>query len=214
MGLRPKKVLRPSSEVLDFVRDDFRRLRRQGQKSEEIASSCRVRSESAFEASKGVFVLEQGDHHALRRRMLTLAEPGIVATRRRPDGVGMASQDSESLGLLALSETESSESKEHGGASAQIRIELPQTGNFIFARSRRALRVQPEEHRRRPAEVREVRLRQGLLRPTRPRKLSDPRLRMPEVRPRRGPRRSGLVCLPDREGRVGRRMRLEDDVHV
>src|SRR5437879_6987655 len=113
MCLRPKKVLRPSSEVLDFVRDDFRRLRRQGQKSEEIASSCRVRSESAFEASKGVFVLEQGDHHALRRRMMALAEPGIAATRRPPDGVGMASEDSESLGLLALSETAPSESKEH-----------------------------------------------------------------------------------------------------
>src|SRR5436853_4360753 len=214
MGLPPKKVLRTSSELLDFGRDDFRRLRGQGQEREEIASSCRVRSESAFEASKGVFVLEQGDHHALCSRVLTLAEPGIAATRRRPDGVGMASEDSESLGLLALSETETGESKEHGGASAWIRIELPETGNFIFARSRRALRVQPEEHRRRPAEVREVRLRQGLLRPTRPRKLSDPRLRLPEVRPRRGPRRSGLVRLPDREGRVGRRMRLEDDVHV
>src|SRR5947208_1742809 len=58
MGLPPKKVLRTLSEVLDFVRDDFRRLRRQGQESEEIASSCRVRSESAFEASKGVFVLQ------------------------------------------------------------------------------------------------------------------------------------------------------------
>src|SRR6266566_5630336 len=167
MGLPPKKVLRTSSEVLDSVRDDFRRLRRQGQESEEIASSCRVRSESAFEASKGVFVLEQGDYHALRRRMLTLAEPGIAATRRCPDCFGMASEDSESLGLLALSETESSKSKEHGERSARIRIELPETGNFISARRRRAFRVQPEEHRRRPAEVREVRLRQGLLRPTR-----------------------------------------------
>src|SRR5206468_10762188 len=115
MGLPPEKVLRTLSEVLDFVRDDFRRLRRQGQESEEIASSCRVRSESAFEASKGVFVLEQGDHHALRRRMLTLAEPHVAATRRRPNRVGMASEDSESLGLLALSDTESSKSKEHGG---------------------------------------------------------------------------------------------------
>src|SRR3989440_11724687 len=78
MGLPPKKVLRASSEVLDFVRDDFRRLRRQGEESEEIASSCRVRSESAFEASKGVFVLEQGDHHALRRRNVDLGR----ATRR------------------------------------------------------------------------------------------------------------------------------------
>src|SRR2546421_13083141 len=113
--------------------------------------------------------------------MLTLAEPRVAATRRRPDRVGMASEDSESLGLLAFPETEPGESKEHGGASARIRIELPDTGNFIFARSRRARRVQPEEYRRRPAEVREVRLRQGLLRPTRPRKLSDPRLRLPEV---------------------------------
>src|SRR5207237_3828923 len=140
MGLPPKKVLSTSSEVLDFVRDDFRRLHRQGQESEEIASSCRVRSESAFEASKGVFVLEQGDHHALRRRMLTLAEPGIAATRRRPNRVGMASEDSESLGLLALSETESSESKEHGERSARIRIELPETVNFISTRRRRSLR--------------------------------------------------------------------------
>src|SRR2546430_10271771 len=203
MGLPPKKVLRTSSEVLDSVRDDFRRLRRQGQESEEIASSCRVRSESAVEAPKGVFVLEQGDHHALRRRMLTLAEPRVAATGRLPDRVGVASEDSESLGLLALPETEPGESKEHGRGSARIRIELPQTGNFISARSRRAFRVQPEEHRRRPAEVREVRLRQGLLRPTRPRKLSDPRLRLSELRPRRGPRRSGLVCLPDPAGPFG-----------
>src|SRR5437879_4099816 len=214
MGLPPKKVLRTSSEVLDSVRDYFRRLRRQGKESEEIASSCRVRSESAFEASKGVFVLEQGDHHALRRRMLTLAEPRVPASGRGPDRRSVPPEDSESLGLLALPETEPGESKEHGRGSARIRIELAGTGNFMFARSRRPLRVQPEEHLRRPAEVREVRLRQGLLRPTRPRKLSDPRLRMPEVRPRRGPRRSGLVCLPDREGRVGRRMRVEDDVHV
>src|SRR5207244_12668561 len=108
MGLRPKKVLRPSSEVLDFVRDDFRRLRRQGQESEEIASSCRVRSESAFEASKGVFVLEQGDYHALRRRLLTLAAPGIAATRPCPDCFGMATKESASLGLRPLSETDSS----------------------------------------------------------------------------------------------------------
>ncbi len=94
MGLRPKKVLCTSSEVLDFVRDDLRRLRRQGQESEEIASSSWVRSESAFEASKGVFVLEQSDYHALRRRMLPLAEPRVAATRRRPDGVGVASEDS------------------------------------------------------------------------------------------------------------------------
>src|SRR3989440_12499751 len=181
MGLPPKKVLRPSSEVLDSVRHDFRRLRREGQKSEEIASSCRVRSESAFEASKGVFVLEQGDHHALRRRMLTLGEPRVAASGRGPDRRSVPPEDSESLGLLAFPETEPGESKELGGASARIRIELPDTGNFISARSRRALRVQPEEYRRRPAEVREVRLRQGLLRPTRPRKLSDPRLRLPEV---------------------------------
>src|SRR2546430_10281201 len=100
IGLPPKKVLRTSSEVLDFVRHDFRRLRREGQENEEIASSCRVRSESAFEASKGVFVLEQGDHHALRRRMLTLGEPRVAASGRGPDRVGMASEDSESLGLL------------------------------------------------------------------------------------------------------------------
>src|SRR5947208_15340776 len=81
MGLPLKKVPRTSSEVLDFVRDDFRRLRRQGQESEEIASSCRVRSEPAFEASKGVFVREQGDHHPLCRRLFTLAKPGITAPR-------------------------------------------------------------------------------------------------------------------------------------
>src|SRR5437773_9897374 len=86
MGLPPKKVLRTLSEVLDFVRDDFRRLRRQGQESEEIASSCRVRSESAFEASKGVFGLEQGDYHALRRRMLTLAEPRSEERRVGKEG--------------------------------------------------------------------------------------------------------------------------------
>src|SRR5436309_12630800 len=114
MGLPPKQVLRTLSEVLDSVRDDFRRLRRQGQESEEIASSCRVRSESAFEASKGVFVLEQGDHHALRRRMLTLAEPRVAATRRRPDRIGMASEDSQALGFLALPETAPGESKENG----------------------------------------------------------------------------------------------------
>src|SRR5438552_1423995 len=120
MGLPPKKVLRTSSEVLDFVRDDFRRLRRQGQESEEIASSCRIRTESAFEASKGVFVLEQGDHHALRRRMLTLAEPHVAATPRRPARVGMASEDSESLGLLALPEAAPAESKEPGGGRAMF----------------------------------------------------------------------------------------------
>src|SRR6266568_5602522 len=110
--------------------------------------------------------------------MLTLADPGVAATRRRPDCFGVASEDPQSLGLLALPETEPGESKEHGGASARIRIELAGTGNFIIARSRRAFRVQPEEHRRRPAEVREMRLRQGLLRPTRSRKLSHPRLRL------------------------------------
>src|SRR5256886_4325971 len=181
MRLPPKKVLRTSSEGLDFVRHDFRRLRREGQESEETASSCRVRSESAFEASKGVFVLEQGDHHALRRRMLPLAEPRVAASGRGPDRRGVPPEGSQSLGLLAFPKAEPGESKEHGRASAWIRIELADTGNFIFARSRRALRVQPEEHRRRPAEMREVRLRQGLLCPTRPRKLSDPRLRLPEV---------------------------------
>src|SRR5438552_12163674 len=76
MGLPPKRVLRTLSEVLAFVRDDFRRLRRQGQESEEIASSCRGRSESAFVASKGVFVREQGGYHALRRRLWSLRGPG------------------------------------------------------------------------------------------------------------------------------------------
>src|SRR2546430_15885698 len=93
MGLPPKKVLRTSSELLDSVRDDFRRLRRQGQESEEIASSCRVRSGSAFEASNGVFVLEQGDHHALRRPMLNLAGPRDAAKPRTPARVGLASKD-------------------------------------------------------------------------------------------------------------------------
>src|SRR5438270_13473838 len=79
IGLPPKKVLRTSSEVLDSVRDDFRRLRRQGQESEEIASSWRDRSESAFEASKVVFVLEQGDHYAPRRRLLTLHVQCVAA---------------------------------------------------------------------------------------------------------------------------------------
>src|SRR2546430_16692430 len=82
MGLPPKKVLRPSSEVLDFVRHDFRRLLREGQKSEEIASSCRVRSEPAFEASMGVFVLEQGDHIGLTRRQLTCGLPTVAASVR------------------------------------------------------------------------------------------------------------------------------------
>src|SRR5436853_2166648 len=91
MGVPPKKVLRTSSEVLDSVRDDFRRLRRQGQESEEIASSCRIRTESAFEASKGVFVLEQGDHHTLRRWLLILAEPHVAATLRRPNCVVIVS---------------------------------------------------------------------------------------------------------------------------
>src|SRR5204862_2525882 len=122
----------------------------------------------AFRGSQGVFARQKCDYPALPRRVVNLARAGIAATRRCPDCFGMVSEDSESLGLLALSETESCKSKEHGGASARIRIELAQTGNFIFARSRRALRVQPEEHRGRPAEVREVRLRQGLLRPTRP----------------------------------------------
>src|SRR3989440_7896958 len=121
MGLPPKKVLRASSEVLDPVRDDFRRLRRQGQESEEIASSCRVRSESAFESSKGVFVLEQGDHHALRRRMLPLAEPSVAASGRGPDRRSVPPEDSQSFGLLALPKAEPGESKEHGGASAWIR---------------------------------------------------------------------------------------------
>src|SRR5205809_6328038 len=79
MGLPPKKVLRTLSEVLDFVRDDFRRVRRQGQESEEIASSCRVRAESAFEGPKVVFVLDQGDYHAVRRRMFTMAVRAIEA---------------------------------------------------------------------------------------------------------------------------------------
>src|SRR2546425_11105718 len=70
--------------------------------------------------------------------------------------------------------------------------DLPETGKFMFARRRGAHNVQPEEHRSGAPEVREVRLRQGLLRPALPRKLSDPRLRLSEVRPRRGPGRARL----------------------
>src|SRR3989475_8855125 len=181
MGDRPKKGSRCLHQVLNFVGDDFRGLRCQGEEGKKIAAPSRIRPESAFEASKGVFVFEQRDYDALVRGMLPLAEPGVSTARCRFDCRGVASEDSESLDLLALPESKPSESEEHGGASAPTRKELAGTGNFISARGRRARRVQPEGHRGRPAEVREVRLRQGLLRPTRPRKLSDPRLRLPEV---------------------------------
>src|SRR5207245_9031866 len=54
--------------------------------------------------------------------------------------------------------------------SREIQVPNPETGNFMPARRRGADNVQPEEHRLGAPEVREVRLRQGLLRPALPRK--------------------------------------------
>src|SRR5712691_1678333 len=114
MGSRTKKVRCASRKILDFIRDDFRGLRRQGQESEEIPAPRRVRSESSFEAAKGVFVLEQCDHDTFRRRMLALADPSVPASRCGPDCRGVTSEDSESIDLLAVPETEPGKSKEHG----------------------------------------------------------------------------------------------------
>src|SRR5467141_464496 len=78
-GASAEKGSLQSPEFENFERDDFRRLRRQGEEGEEIAAARRVRSESAFQAPEGVFVVGQSDHDALRRGMLALAEPCIPA---------------------------------------------------------------------------------------------------------------------------------------
>src|SRR5205807_5584625 len=134
--------------------------------------------------------------------------------RRGPDGGRVASEDPKPLAFLSFLESEASESQKHTGATLFAPIEFAETGNFISARSRRPERVQPEEHRGRAPKMREVRLRQGVLRPALPRQLSDPRLRLSEVRPRRGPGCPGLVRLSDREGRHRRRVSLREDVDV
>src|SRR5712692_407758 len=151
-----------SYDFVNLVWDHFRRLRRQRQEGEEVPTAGRIRPEPALETSKRLFVLEQRDDDALGRRMLPLSEPSADASGSGPDCCGMTLKDSQPVSFLPVLETEAREPEEHGRASARIPIEFAGTGNFIFARSRRARRVRPEEHRRGAGEVREVRVRQGL----------------------------------------------------
>src|SRR6266508_5266072 len=55
---RPKKL--PESRLPDLVLRDLRRLRRQREEGEEIATSCRVRAQAPLELPQGILVIEQG----------------------------------------------------------------------------------------------------------------------------------------------------------
>jgi hypothetical protein len=132
----------------DLVRDHLRRLCCQREESEEVPAAGRIRSEATLKASEGFLVLEQRNDDAFGRRMLPLSEPGAEASRGPSDRSRVPLKDPQSFSFLPVLETEAREAEEHGEARARVRIELAGTGNFIFARSRRTRRVQPEEHRR------------------------------------------------------------------
>ena len=85
--------------------------------------------------------------------MLALSEPGVQTSRGRSDRGRVRLEDPQTVSFLPVLETEAGKPEEHDEASARIPIELAGTGNFISARRRRAIRVQPEEHRRGTAEM-------------------------------------------------------------
>src|SRR3989442_12475303 len=93
-GCRPSSISVSSTTRqlrTDFVLDDLRRLRRQGQEGEEVTTAERIGTQPSLEAPQRVLVLEQGDHDAFRRGMLALREPGVSAAGRGLDRRGMSS---------------------------------------------------------------------------------------------------------------------------
>src|SRR3989454_12341305 len=124
--------------------------------------------------------------------MLAWSEPCVATATGRRNRRDVSSEDREPFRSPALFEPEPREPKEHGSATARVRKALAGPASLSPPAGVARRNVQPEEHRVRTAEVREVRLRQSLLRPTRPWQLSDPRLRVSQVRPRRGPAGSRL----------------------
>src|SRR6058998_2865861 len=119
-SIEHKRVASPDRLGPDFVLRHVGRLRGQGEERKEIATAQRIGTELAFEASQRVLVLEQCDDDAFRRRMLTLRDPRLPATRSSPDRRRMPSEDVESFDLFAFLEPKSGEPEEHVRPTAPL----------------------------------------------------------------------------------------------